>query len=315
MRSPEPTRRAVLLGGAGALLLGTMTGCTRDPAPELARIVVATGPPGAVYREIGGAIARLLDEHFTNQEVVTVETGASHDNLILLASGEADLGLANLDSILATDVTSEDAAIGAVGRLYDSFVHLVVLADSPVRRLADVEGLPVSLGEVNSGTEFTAEQIIDVTAVRPQEVRLDQADSAAALASGDIDAMFSLTGIPTPAIADLAEERPLRLVDLSDTADAMVNAYPEAYFPATIPATTYAGVPACPTMSVPNLLLCRKDLPEEFVRQVTETVYTGAARLAEQRPEAAQINVRTGISTGVVPLHPGAEEWYRKNKP
>lgn len=314
MRAPGPTRRAVLLGGTGALL-GAMTGCTRDPAPELARIVVATGPPGAVYREIGGAIARLLDEHFANQEVITVETGASHDNLLLLASGDADLGLANLDSILATDVTSEESTISSVGRLYDSFVHLVVPADSSVRRLADVEGLPVSLGEVNSGTEFTAEQIIGVTAVRPQEVRLDQADSAAALASGDIDAMFSLTGIPTPAIADLAEERPLRLVDLSDTADAMVSAYPEAYFPATIPATTYAGVPACPTMSVPNLLLCRKDLPEEFVRQVTETVYTGAARLAEQRPEAAQINVRTGISTGVVPLHPGAQEWYRENKP
>ncbi|WP_033303529.1 TAXI family TRAP transporter solute-binding subunit, partial [Nocardiopsis alkaliphila] len=120
MRAPGPTRRAVLLGGTGALL-GAMTGCTRDPAPELARIVVATGPPGAVYREIGGAIARLLDEHFANQEVITVETGASHDNLLLLASGDADLGLANLDSILATDVTSEESTISSVGRLYDSF--------------------------------------------------------------------------------------------------------------------------------------------------------------------------------------------------
>lgn len=315
MRSTGPTRRTALLGGLGVLSLAAVSGCTNDPAPGIGRIIVATGPPGAVYREIGAAIAQLLDEHLPDQELVTVETGASHDNLHLLDDGEAHLGLANLDSILATDIATEESAISAVGRLFDSFVHLAVREDSPVRSLSDIEGLKVSLGTVNSGTEFTAEEILEVTGVRPQGVRLDQADSAAALDSGEIDAMFSLTGLPTPAIADLAGERTLRLVDLADTADAMVSVYPESYFPATIPATTYSGIPACPTMSIPNLLLCRRDLPDELVRRVTETVYTGASVLAEQRPEAAQINVRTGISTGIVPLHPGAEQWYRESKP
>lgn len=315
MGTTGPTRRAVLLGAAGALAVGAVSGCTRGPAPDLDRIVVATGPPGAVYREIGAAVATLLGQRLTNIEVVTVETGASHDNLILLEAGEAHLGLANLDSILDTDVATPGSAVSAVGRLYDSFVHLVVPQESPVRQLADLEGLRVSIGAVNSGTEFTAEQIMDVTGVSPEVVRLDQAESAEALDSGGIDAMFSLTGLPTPAIAELAELRALRLVDLADTADAMAAAYPEAYFPATIPATTYTGIPACPTMSIPNLLLCRDDLPEDLVYVVTDSVYTGAARLAEQRPEAAQINVRTGISTGIVPLHPGAESWYRDNKP
>ncbi|MBR8743123.1 TAXI family TRAP transporter solute-binding subunit [Nocardiopsis sp. MG754419] len=308
------SRRQAILGLTGAASLVAVSGCTPDPAPELRELVVATGPPGAVYREIGGQLALLLDERVPHTEVIPIETRASHDNLYLLEDGTAHLGLANLDSVLATEIEAE-ALISAVGRLYDSFVHLVVPYDSPVDSLADLEGLRVSLGAVNSGTEFTAEQILDVTGVRFEEIRLDQADSAEALDAGRIDAMFSLTGLPTPAIADLAEERPLRLVDLSDTADTMVKVYPEAYFPATIPATTYSGIPACPTMSIPNLLLCRQDLPEELVRQVTAAVYTGAAHLAEQRPEAAQINVRTGISTGIVPLHPGAEQWYRENKP
>lgn len=313
MGSTGPTRRAVLLGAAGALTVSTVIGCTRALAPGPDRIVVATGPPGAVYREIGGALAALLDQQFSDIEVTTVETRASHDNLILLEDGQAHLGLANLDSVL--DYGTEQSLLSSVGRLYDSFVHLVVTADSPVRELADLEGLRVSIGAVNSGTEFTAEQILDVTGVTPEVLRLDQDESAQALGSGGIDAMFSLTGLPTPAIADLAEGTDLRLVDLADTADLMVSVYPEAYFPATIPATTYARIPACPTMSIPNLLLCRDDLPEDLVYAVTDTVYTGAARLAEQRPEAAQINVRTGISTGVVPLHPGAESWYRDNKP
>lgn len=305
----------MLLGTLGALTTTAVSGCTNDPAPGIDRIVVATGPAGAVYREIGGALARLLDQRLPDQRVETVETGASHDNLTLLGSDDADLGLANLDSILATDVVTQGSTIQAVGRLYDSFVHLLVPADSPVRSLSDIEGLRVSVGAVNSGTEFTARQIAEVTGVRPEAVRINQASSAEALAAGEIDAMFSLTGLPTPAIADLADQLPLRLVDLTGPANEMVTVYPESYFPATIPATTYTGIPACPTMSIPNLLLCREDLPEQLVYAVTDTVYTGASRLAEQRPEAAQINVRTGISTGVVPLHAGAERWYRHNKP
>lgn len=276
--------------------------------------MVATGPPGAVYREIGSRIAMLLDQELAGTDVGTVETGASHDNLVLLEDGEAHLGLANLDSVLSTEVV-EGSGIRAVGRLYDSFVHLVVMGDSPVRSIEDLDGRPVSVGEVNSGTEFTAEQILAETGVGAEPVRLDQAASAEALAAGEIDAMFSLTGLPTPAIASLAEDHDVRLIDLSATADLMVGIYPDAYFPANIPATTYEGIAACPTMSIPNLLLCRTDLPDGLVARITDSVYRGAEALAEQRPEAAQINVRTGISTGVVPLHPGAAQWYRENKP
>ncbi|XKK36967.1 TAXI family TRAP transporter solute-binding subunit [Nocardiopsis sp. ARC36] len=316
MHSMGPNRRTVLLGAAGAAVAAAVGGCSRGPEYGLSELVVATGPPGAVFREIGAKLAVLLQEALTGLEVRTVQTGASLDNLYLLDEGAADLGFASLDAVLSYEAdTGEGVRLDAVGRLYDSFVHLVVLDDSPVRELSDLDGLRVSVGSVNSGTEFTVAEILEETGLSVETVRLDQAASADALASGEIDAMFSLTGLPTPAVAELAEKHAVRLIDLADTADVMADAYPEAYFPATLPATTYSGVPACPTMSIPNLLLCRADLDEALAYRVTDTVYRGQARLAAQRPEAAQINVRTGISTGVVPLHPGSERWYRDNKP
>ncbi|RCV47203.1 C4-dicarboxylate ABC transporter substrate-binding protein, partial [Marinitenerispora sediminis] len=39
-----------------------------------------------------------------------------------------------------------------------------------------------------------------------------------------------------------------------------------------------------------------------------------SAAIAADRPEAAHINVRTGIATGPVPLHPGAVRWFREQK-
>lgn len=314
MHLSGPTRRDALLSLAGGAAAIGVSGCTRDPAPGIGELVVATGPPGAVYREIGTRIAMLLDDELDGAEVTSVETGASHDNLVLLEDAEAQLGLSDLDSVLSTGV-AEGNGVSAVGRLYDSFVHLVVMGGAPVRSIDDLSGRPVSIGEVNSGTEFTVGQILEEAGIGADTVRLDQAASARALADGEIDAMFSLTGLPTPAVAGLAEDHDVRLIDLSGTADLMAGLHPDTYFPASIPATTYVGLPACPTMSVPNLLLCRTDLPDPLVARITGALYRGADTLAEERPEAAQINVRTGISTGVVPLHPGAAQWYREHKP
>ncbi len=306
----------MLLGALGAAAGAVLAGCARESGVRVPELVIATGPPGAVFRGIGAEIAALVQERLPGTEVVTVDTNASHDNLYLLEDGNAHLGLASLDSTLTHESEiAEGGVLNAVGRLYDSFVHLVVPDGSAIRDLDDLAGLRVSVGSDDSGTEFTARQILRETGLSAETVLMDQAASAEALAAGEIDAMFSLTGLPTPAIADLAGERDVRLIDLGGTAGTMADAFPESYFQATIPATTYRGVPACPTMSTPNLLLCRADLPADLVFEVTDTVYRGAARLSARRPEAAQINVRTGISTGVVPLHPGAERWYRENKP
>lgn len=303
-------RRTVLLAAAAVLAAG----CSRPRASGPPRLVLAAGPPGAVYREIGGELAAQLREHMPGTEVVVLETRASRDNLRLLETGRAHLGLANIDSVVAAD-GGPVGGIRALGRLYDSFLHLLVPAGSPVRSLADLEGRRVSLGARGSGTEFTALRLSELTGVVPDGVHLDQAASARALETGEIEVMFSLTGLPTPAVGDLARRHPLRCVDLGGAIDLMADVFPDSYFPATIPATTYTGVPPCRTISVPNLLLSREDLPEDVAYLVTGTTYTRAGLIAVRRPEAAQLNVRTGIATGVVPLHPGAARWFRDQKP
>lgn len=68
---------------------------------------------------------------------------------------------------------------------------------------------------------------------------------------------------------------------------------------------------------MPNVLLARNDLPHDLVYSITETIFvhTGSiASGAEAVPEAWQINVRTGISTASIPLHPGAAAWFRDRK-
>ncbi|KAA2258886.1 TAXI family TRAP transporter solute-binding subunit [Solihabitans fulvus] len=304
------SRRAVLLGAAAAAL----SGCTLGRQPGPAELVLATGPEGAVFREIGAALADALARHLPDTRVRARPSSASVQNQQLLVSGAVQLALSSLDAVLNTDNSSPDPGIRAVARLYDSFLHLVVPAGSPIRALADLAGRTVSLGATGSGTEFTGTRLLRLLGVQVNGVRLNQADSSAALEAGRIEAFLTLTGIPTPAITGLLDRFPVRLVPLSHEAETLAGAVSGPYLPATIPTTTYGDLPPCPTVAVPNLLLVRADLPDDVVEVVTGTVFTESARIAAGHPEASRINVRTGIATGPVPLHPGAQRWFRNAK-
>lgn len=308
---PGLSRRA-MLAGAGALLAA---GCVQRPAPERVHLRLATGPAGAVYRRIGGALAEHVSERVPGVTLSTVPSGAATDNIRMLRAGEVHLGLSSLDALITTD------GLSAVCRLYDSHLHLVVMAGSAVKGLPDLAGKRVSIGARDSGTEFTSLRVLKLSRVNAEIRYLSQAESAAALREGTIDAMFSLTGVPTPAITELADQHPIRLISLDEQVDELFTAFPGPYTPATIPGTAYRGVPATPAVAVPNVLLVRDDVPDDLVYAITDTIFTRTRAItsdsqdeADAVPEAWHINVRTGISTGPVRLHPGATAWFRGRK-
>jgi TRAP transporter TAXI family solute receptor len=170
------------------------------------------------------------------------------------------------------------------------------------------------LGAPGSSTGFTSDRLLTMTGIKPIGRQMSQTEGAKALADRSLDAMLTLTGIPTPAITDLAGKHAIRLVSLKAEAERLATKFHGPYVPATIPTTTYLRVPPCETVAVPNLLLTRNDLPDDVVRIVTETVFTEVSAITKGHPEASHINVRTGIATGTVPLHPGAAGWFRDVK-
>jgi uncharacterized protein len=309
----------VLLAGAGLAVLGGMGTAvlldrrTGPPVPRL--LTLATGPQGAVFLEVGRDLARAVTAVSPGTRVTTLVTAATVENLRLLATSAADLGLASLDAA-AVDPNVRRGAITAVSRIYDSLLHLVVPAGSPVQVLGDCAGRRVSVGASGSGTEFTTIRLLELAGVRPSAlVRLGQAEAMDALDRGTVEAAFSLTGFPTPAIARLAARRPLRLIPLVDFATLLERSIPRVYAPAAIPQGSYAGVAAVQTVFVPNLLLARPGLPDGAVSVVTQALLSPSSRRFWTAPDSRRIDVRTAIATGPVALHEAALTWLRAHKP
>jgi TRAP transporter TAXI family solute receptor len=295
-------------------------------------VVFAAGPTGGLAHDYGLALAAAGGDRST--VVRTLMTAGSWENLDLLVDGSATFALATADVVEAYRDTSADAAtIRAVARLYDSYVQLVVRADSErtVHRIADLRGLRVAVGERGSGNSLVADRILAAAGLDPttdiRRLEMDRAGAVAALRSGRIDAFFVVEGLPSPDLVRLASASPdgratdVRFLDLADVAGSLTGSpicpatACAVYHSGNVPAATYPNLPvSITTVAVPTLLLTTAQVSEDLVRHLTGVVFDSAAAVASAVPAAGHIDRHGAIFTGPVPLHDGARAYYRAAK-
>ncbi|MFC4913806.1 TAXI family TRAP transporter solute-binding subunit [Actinomadura gamaensis] len=305
-------RRRFLVASAAAVAGGAdvlAAGCGGSGERTVLRLV--TGEKGGPYQALGDRFAAELRRGgFT---VSVVPTNASVQNLAMLADGRADLGFALADSADRA-VRVEHRRVDALARMYMNHVHLVVRADSPVARVSDLAGRPVSLGADGSGTAVTAERVLAVARLaRPARVvRYGLDRSIQALVKGEIAAAFWSGGVPTPALTALSRRVRIRLVPLDERlVGELRRAYGPVYDPAAIPARAYGEDEPVETVSTASYLMCRVNLPRDVAYRVTERLFTSRDRLEAPEAPGGRLDRRFAIGTGAVPLHPGAARYYR----
>jgi len=303
-------RRAVLLGGVGLGLVGCGVG---GPAGV---VRIAAGEPGGFYVEFADLLAAQLAEVAPGLDVRVVTTGGSADNLTLLAARRADLGLVLADVATAartgTAPFRAPASIRAVGRVYENYMQLVVLRDSPVRTVTELTGRRISLGANGSGAAIFGDRLLAATGMTAAIDHRPLTEAVTELTAGRIDALLWSGGVPTPALAELSRRHPIRLISLADALSALRAAHGTGYDRVTVPDGGYGQPGRLDTIGVPNLLVCDRSLGDELVATVAEVLVRHAPRLVPPQALGTQyLDQRSLIVTGAVPLHPGAATAYR----
>jgi hypothetical protein len=137
--------------------------------------------------------------------------------------------------------------------------------------------------------------------------------SVAALRAGQIDSFFWSGGLPTGAVAALAAAQPIRLVDLLPQIPALRRGYP-VYDVGTLATGTY-GIPApVSTLLVRNFLLVAAGMPDELAGALIAALFARRDLLVKASSAGRAIDARSAIGTQPVPLHPGAQRYYRDAK-
>lgn len=287
-------------------------------------LLMATGGTGGTYYPLGGAIAEVWSNKIEGVNVTVQSTGASVENIRLLASGETDLAMAMNGVAQAAWKGEGDFEgnavnnIAGVGVIYPEVMQIVTPKDSGIKTVADLKGKRVSIGPVGSGTASAAIKILKAYGIDPdkdiQKFQDTFADAARKLKDGLLDAAFAVLAVPAANIVDISTATPVDIVDISgEGLNKLLEQAPD-FSPYEIPAGTYKGQDDTGyTVSQWASLYVPEDMDEELVYNLTKEMYENVETIAKAHDRGNQITLDNAVKGfDPVPLHPGAVKYYKE---
>lgn len=296
---------------------GESTGGTTLPS----QLVIATGGTSGTYYPLGGGIAKIITDN-TEVTATAQTTGGSVENMRLLGNKEVELAFVQNDiADYASKGTfmfegSKVDNLQGLATLYNETVHIVLPADSSISSVADLAGKKVSVGAPGSGVEANALQVLEVYGLTFDDLKAEHlsfGDSVSKIQDGNLDAAFVTAGAPTSAVTELSATKGVKLISLeADKIDALIAKYPY-YVKEVIPADTYPGTPETTSVAVKAMLAVSKDLPEDFVYEVTKALFENTNHLVAINQRAESITKENAVQGLNLEIHPGALKFYKEN--
>ncbi|MEA1939754.1 MAG: TAXI family TRAP transporter solute-binding subunit [Candidatus Caldatribacteriota bacterium] len=286
-------------------------------------VAIATGGTGGTYYPVGGALAQMISNN-TENIIVTAQSGnASVANCNLISRGQIETGFSQANTTYwcytGTGILEGKTPITnlrGIASLYPETIHIVATKASGITCIEDLKGKKVGVGAPNSGTAADAEIILNAHGITFDDIQADYLsfnEVAQRLIDGQIDAGFTTAGYPTSSIINIATKRDIVLVPISDAkADELCAAIP--YYGATsIPAGIYQGVdePVL-ALATPALWICDAKLSPTLVYKMTKALWEHRDVLEKVHSQGKNITLETAIDGIGVPLHPGAELYYKE---
>ena len=288
---------------------------------------IATGGTGGTYYPLGGMLAQVVSNKATVNGVkisATAETGnASVANSKLLGKKgieSAFVAADVLDSAYKGTNQFKGKAlknIRALGALYPEAVQLVTLKSSKIMTFSDLKGKTVSSGAPGSGQWNLLGSLLDANSMnRDTDITEDYSSfsqSAEKIKDGNLTASLITAGAPTASITELANGHQISIVPLSGKKiDNLLKSNPY-YGKVTLPAGTYKGQDKpVQTLAVRAIWATHADVDDETVYQVVKALYENVETLGKVHPKGKEISLKSALDSISVPLHPGAEKYYRE---
>jgi len=319
----------------GAVIVGGFV--TAAVAQDLKFFTIGTGGTAYTYYPVGGVIANAISKPPGSRAcdsggscgvdgliASAVSSRGSVDNVNAILSGLRNSGFAQSD-VAYWAYTGTGTMKGkppatnlrTIAALFQEHIHLVALKDSGINSVADLKGKRVSLDEPGSGTYVDANLILEANGLSSGDLTAEALKGGAAseaLRNGKIDAFFVVAGYPTGSLVELASAADIKLVPIDGAgAKALTDKY--GFFSSSeIPAGTYQGVNAVTTVAVGAQWFTNANEDADLIYSITKALWNDKTRklLDVGHAKGKKITLDTALSGVGVPLHPGAERFYKE---
>ena len=281
-----------------------------------------TGSPAGTYYFLGAGFASIVNKHVPGVRVTAESTAASTENARYLIRNKMDMGLAcmgTLADLKKQGMDVDKVRLVAVGHTSDT--HWIVRKNSPIKCCSDFKGKVIGVGPAGSATlniyskkHLAAGWGITLDDIKPKYIAFHEITRG--IRDNTIDAGIIAAGYPIAAIMELARDIPIRLLETDpEVIKKLQDKYPNVT-PFIVPAGTYKGIDKdTHTYTLPQMWLCRTDLPEDLVYNILKAVYDYSEERNAIHPMAKKYTIENafrGSKSVPVGYHPGAIKYYKE---
>ena len=328
--------RTMLLG-LTALLLGL----SAAPAVAQESVTWAGGVSGGGWDTISNGMAALIREKGGLE--IRVIPGGGTQNPVLLSRGDARIGM-GMPLLLGAALAGDDPYVGRkmtglqglAGNMSLNVFHFYVAAESRFAAMTidEIVGTrkPIRLAISRPGTAdvWGMEKILAhyglCTPGKPSDcyrawesvgarfVRGSYAEQAAAFRGHKVDGVFAFLALPAASVVEASEGRRLKLLPFSK---ALVEALSRFGFgDGTIPSGTYPKAvdadEAIASASMGTTIAASAAMSPDVAYLITKVINDNLDRVHRIHPSLADYDPAGAYLHLGVPLHPGAERYYRE---
>ena len=251
-------------------------------------------------------------------------TKASVFNVSSIQNGRMDGGLADAQVVyeayngLRRFRGVKYDKIRLIGSLYPQDLHLVLPKGARLDSIQDLKGKRVGIAQRGSGTQSVVLAFLEAAGITRDDIHeaeTGDSQSARRIADGELDAYFYTAATPRAAMTRLATTKGMELYSFSGMERKLITKVAPFFLPSIIPAGTYRGVDHDVTTSgVNSQFVTGIYQPEDLVYRITKALWNENTRRLMDNGHAKGkfITLDTALSGILIPLHPGAEKFYRE---
>ncbi|WP_208585735.1 TAXI family TRAP transporter solute-binding subunit [Gracilibacillus suaedae] len=282
-------------------------------------VTLLTGGEAGVYFPLGVAMAEIIDEHVDGVSATGITSGASVVNANEVSGSQAQLALIQNDIAYYAQEGShmfEEVVDGFSGifTIYPETIQIVTLADSGIETVEDLEGKRVAVGDVGSGTEANASQILaahDLTFEDLSAEWMGFGDASTNLQDGNIDAAFVTAGTPTGSIQELAASADIRIVSINEEKIEQITEEYPYYTKVELDENTYENFDATATTIAPQAMLIASDeLPDDQVYEMVKAIFENIDAMENAHERGKDLTIDSALDGMSIDLHPGAQRYF-----
>ena len=304
---------------------------------ELSFFTIGTGGTAYTYYPVGGMIANAISKPPGSREcgkggscgvdgliASAVSSRGSVDNVNAIISGLRNSGFAQSDVAYwaytgtGTMEGKEPAKdLRTIAALFEEHIHLVTLKKSKIKSVKDLKGKKVSLDEPGSGTYVDALLILEANGLSEKDVQAEALKGNAAtdaLRNGKVDAIFVVAGYPTGALVELASSVSIKLIPIDGAGAKKLTDKHGFFSQSSIPEGTYEGVKSTSTVAVGAQWFTSAKEDDDLIYNITKALWNAESRklMDVGHSKGKTITPDTALAGAGVPLHPGAERFYKE---